>query len=250
MNMRRDERYSNEQYAAARNYEHSDDWRERDEQQRNRIFGRDDSSFREEMNRRDRAMREDQWMRRSSYSGEGGVDRGAGVYPPVSNYYPSTVSSNYAWRGGSESGDGSGYNSSYGVQQGHGQGYDRDSVEARGWGHERGSQSWQPSQSWNSARSYRGMGPKGYRRTDERLREQICEVLTDNDQIDASDLDVIVKDGEITLTGTVEDRRMKVLAERIAESFSSQREVRNSIRIRRQVDSTRSGEVRGRVSSS
>src|SRR5262249_30469691 len=39
-----------------------------------------------------------------------------------------------------------------------------------------------------SAQSYRGRGPKGFARTDERLKEIVCERLTDAPHIDASEI--------------------------------------------------------------
>lgn len=58
--------------------------------------------------------------------------------------------------------------------------------------------------------SYRGVGPKGYTRSDERLAEEICERLTDHPRIDASEIDVQVSRGEVTLTGNGagQDRQM------------------------------------------
>src|SRR5437867_195160 len=44
---------------------------------------------------------------------------------------------------------------------------------------------------------FRGVGPKGYLRSDERLTEVICERLTDDARIDASDITVAVRDGKV-----------------------------------------------------
>src|SRR5690606_23118505 len=65
--------------------------------------------------------------------------------------------------------------------------------------------------------TYVGRGPKGYRRSDERITEDVCDRLTDDPMVDASDITVQVRDGEVTLTGTVEDRRQKRRAEDIVE---------------------------------
>jgi hypothetical protein len=78
---------------------------------------------------------------------------------------------------------------------------------------------------------YAGRGPKGWKRSDERIREDINERLTDHPDIDATELDVQVRDGEVTLTGTVDERHMKRLAEDIAESVSGVRELHNNIRV-------------------
>src|SRR3954466_10239646 len=54
--------------------------------------------------------------------------------------------------------------------------------------------------------SYRGRGPKNYERSDERIREDVCERLERDDRVDASDLEVTVEGGVVTMAGTVLDR--------------------------------------------
>lgn len=78
---------------------------------------------------------------------------------------------------------------------------------------------------------YRGLGPRGYRRADERVREEICERLTDAEDVDASDIEVGVTDGEVQLSGTVAAREEKRRAELIAETVSGVRDVHNGIRV-------------------
>src|SRR6187200_3062823 len=48
---------------------------------------------------------------------------------------------------------------------------------------------------------YAGRGPKGYRRSDERIREEISDQFMEDDQLDASDIEVNVQDGVVMLTG-------------------------------------------------
>jgi osmotically-inducible protein OsmY len=81
------------------------------------------------------------------------------------------------------------------------------------------------------ARGFAGRGPKGYARSDDRIREDVCDLLTEDDSIDASELDVRVRDGIVTLSGTVEDRRGKRYAEDLVESCRGVKDVRNEIRI-------------------
>ena len=78
---------------------------------------------------------------------------------------------------------------------------------------------------------FRGRGPSGYRRTDPRLHELVCEALTDDDRVDASHIDVRVENGEVTLTGTVEDRQQKRCAEDAIEQIGGIRDVHNQIRV-------------------
>lgn len=78
---------------------------------------------------------------------------------------------------------------------------------------------------------FRGLGPRNYRRSDERITEDVCDGLTEHPMVDASDLEVQVKDGEVTLKGTVADRRSKRLARDIADSVASVRDVHNEVTI-------------------
>jgi osmotically-inducible protein OsmY len=76
-----------------------------------------------------------------------------------------------------------------------------------------------------------GKGPKNYRRTDERIKEDINDRLTDEWNIDASDIDVTVNSGEVILTGFVRDRFQKRRAEDVAEAVRGVRHVENRIRV-------------------
>jgi len=78
-----------------------------------------------------------------------------------------------------------------------------------------------------------GKGPKGYVRSDERIREDVCDRLSDDDEIDASDITVNVSGGEVRLEGTVLDRHSKHRAEDVAEAVSGVRDVTNSLRTRK-----------------
>jgi hypothetical protein len=111
---------------------------------------------------------------------------------------------NYGWYGG-----------------GYGGGtYGRGSVYAGGWGREAGRE------------SYFGRGPRGYRRSDERIREEINDRLTWHPDVDASDIEVRVEAGEVTLTGVVEDRRAKRLAADIADDVFGVQDVHNELKVR------------------
>jgi hypothetical protein len=77
-----------------------------------------------------------------------------------------------------------------------------------------------------------GRGPKGYRRSDERIKEEISDRLMTHPDIDASDIEVTVANGIVTLKGTVEDRHEKRLAEYIAEDALGVDDVQNRLDVR------------------
>jgi osmotically-inducible protein OsmY len=81
--------------------------------------------------------------------------------------------------------------------------------------------------------NYAGRGPKGYKRSDERIREEVCERLTQHPDIDASNVDINVSNGVVTLSGTVNDRSEKRIAEDIAEGVHGAHDVQNQIRVER-----------------
>ncbi|HMJ71538.1 MAG TPA: BON domain-containing protein [Cyclobacteriaceae bacterium] len=80
---------------------------------------------------------------------------------------------------------------------------------------------------------HQGKGPKGFIRSDERIREDINSRLTDDAHVDASEIDVSVESGEVTLTGTVPDRFEKRRAEDIADLVSGVKNVENRIRVKK-----------------
>ncbi|MBC7457184.1 MAG: BON domain-containing protein, partial [Bdellovibrionaceae bacterium] len=102
--------------------------------------------------------------------------------------------------------------------------------------HQNSSQGWSPASDihdslWQSTKNFFGKGPKGFRRSDEKIREEVCEALYRDNLVDASEIEVSVKDAEVILSGTVSGRRMKRLAEDCADSVSGVSDVRNEIRV-------------------
>jgi hypothetical protein len=76
-------------------------------------------------------------------------------------------------------------------------------------------------------------GPKGYQRSDERIREDLSDRLMQSMHIDSSDVSVEVAKGKVTLDGTVPERRMKYAIEDLAESCGGVQDVDNRIRVQR-----------------
>ena len=81
--------------------------------------------------------------------------------------------------------------------------------------------------------THRGKGPKSYRRSDERIQEEICEQLTLHPLIDASLMDVRVRKGEVTLIGEVFDRRMKHMVEDVVDDVFGVTKINNQLRVTR-----------------
>lgn len=79
-----------------------------------------------------------------------------------------------------------------------------------------------------------GKGPKGYRRSDERIREDVCDTIAQQGYIDASDVEVKVENGVVTLSGTVAARHEKRTLEQMVERVHGVDEVRNEMRLRRE----------------
>jgi len=80
--------------------------------------------------------------------------------------------------------------------------------------------------------NFRGVGPRNYVRPDDRIREEVCDLLTDASDIDASDIEVEVHRGQVTLTGTVRDHDTKYSAEEIAWWASGVKDVHNRLRVK------------------
>ena len=79
--------------------------------------------------------------------------------------------------------------------------------------------------------SFRGRGPKNYRRADHRIAEEIHHRLTDDHDVDASNIDVTVDNGDVTLQGTVDSRRTKRIAEEIVYECRGVHDVHNRLKI-------------------
>ena len=89
-----------------------------------------------------------------------------------------------------------------------------------------------------SAELHRGRGPKGYKRSDDRIREDVCDRLTDDPRVDASEIEVSVAGCEVTLSGTVDSREAKRRAEDCAERVSGVTHVQNNLRVQQHGVST------------
>lgn len=72
--------------------------------------------------------------------------------------------------------------------------------------------------------------PTRYTRSDDRIRDDVYDRLMGDTGVDASDIDVIVKNGEVTLSGTVKERNDKRIVEDLAECVLGVKDVHNQLR--------------------
>ena len=140
-------------------------------------------------------------------------------------------------RGGGSCGSyGGGYGGGYGNQNfgvgGMGQGYSGYGYgEGMNRGYSQGSQGWGRSQSLSGRGPHVGKGPKGFQRSPESLKERVCERLESDGALDASEIEVEVKNCEVTLTGKVCSREDKREAEQCAESVNGVKDVHNRLTV-------------------
>lgn len=83
---------------------------------------------------------------------------------------------------------------------------------------------------------HRGKGPKNYTRSEERIREDISDKLTDDSFLDASGIEIDVKNGDVTLNGHVDSRYAKHRAEDLAEDVTGVKNVQNNLRVQEDTD--------------
>jgi hypothetical protein len=76
-------------------------------------------------------------------------------------------------------------------------------------------------------------GPKGWQRRDDRIHDDVCTRLTDDGYVDATDVEVIVHQGEVILSGGVADRAQRERAIQIAESVRGVIDVISRLRVQR-----------------
>lgn len=166
---------------------------------------------------------------RGGYGGGsfGGGYEGQGIGRPFAGESIYGGSRGYGGYGGSDYGRGSsGSGGSYGQQQGDRGFWDRASDEVSSWFGD------DEARRRRERDEHRGRGPKGYTRSDERIREDVNDRLTDDGWLDASDIEIQVSSAEVTLTGHVNSRDEKRRAEDIVEAVSGVKHVQNNLRVK------------------
>ena len=179
------------------------------------------------------------YARRQGY----GAGRGYGAGPRYSDY-----DRDYGYRSGDRGGMARpGYDREFGSRQryqGQGSyGYDRDYNRNRGRGDRDSGGRYERSPGMAGLYTdldegrgrgrHVGRGPSNYQRSDERIHEDVNEELTRHPDLDATHIEVQVKDRIVTLEGTVESRHSKRMAEDCADRVSGIADVQNNLRIQR-----------------
>lgn len=96
-------------------------------------------------------------------------------------------------------------------------------------GKSRDGEEWVNRREYDVQRNFMGKGPRGYRRSDDRIYEEVCEALQDDPTVDATDIGVKVHDGVVTLEGKARDRMEKRVAEMVVIEVPGVLDVRNEI---------------------
>ncbi len=84
-------------------------------------------------------------------------------------------------------------------------------------------------ESLEQRRNNAGKGPANYQRSDERIHDDASNALYQCADLDASDIEVHVESGIISLKGTVEDRISKKVAEMAVERLPGVIDVENNL---------------------
>lgn len=82
---------------------------------------------------------------------------------------------------------------------------------------------------YHTGRDYSGVGPLNYKRSDERIRDDVSDALYSSPEIDASDVEVEVKNGIVILKGEVETRLDKKIVEMTAERLPGVIDIDNQL---------------------
>jgi osmotically-inducible protein OsmY len=81
--------------------------------------------------------------------------------------------------------------------------------------------------------SHAGRGPQFQRRSDDKIYEEVWELLTNSPDLDSSEIELHVESGGVTLSGTVDSRDAKWLTEDLVNSVTGVREVVNRLKVAR-----------------
>ncbi len=92
-------------------------------------------------------------------------------------------------------------------------------------------ESWVNDEEYKEQKDFVGVGPKNYKRSDDRMYEEVCEALMRDHDVDATNIGVKVESGVVYLSGKVESRKLKKQAELVVEDLPGVKDVRNELTI-------------------
>jgi hypothetical protein len=78
---------------------------------------------------------------------------------------------------------------------------------------------------------FSGVGPRGYARSDQRVLENVCDLLTLHGELDVREVDVHCRDGVIRLEGTVPNRWTRRMIEHVADEVPGVLDVVNELEV-------------------
>lgn len=137
---------------------------------------------------------------------------------------PKSRDQNMSW--GNRDGDELGYQKTYGEY----------GSNARGWVDKPHAKNWARREEYHETYAdYSGIGPKSYQRSDESLLEHISEALTWSPEVDASEITIAVKNGDVILSGTVPEREMIYLVDELMEEIHGIKNIDNHIKLERNI---------------
>lgn len=100
-----------------------------------------------------------------------------------------------------------------------------------------GSNRWSDDiRSESSHENHFGKGPRGYQRSENRIIEEASEILARDFNLDASDIEIEVKDRCLYLKGEVHSRKDKRMAEELVEDVSGIDDVQNQLKIKKKIE--------------
>lgn len=92
-------------------------------------------------------------------------------------------------------------------------------------------ETWVNKEEYGEQTDFTGVGPKNYKRSDDRLYGDVSDALMRDKNVDASTIGVKVQNGVVYLSGKVKSRQIKKDAESVVEGLPGVKDVRNELTI-------------------
>lgn len=84
---------------------------------------------------------------------------------------------------------------------------------------------------WPHREHHAGIPPKKYQRSDESIMDHIADVLTYSPDVDATEVTIAVKDGNVILSGTVPERGMIYLVDELLDEVHGIKDFDNHLKV-------------------